>query len=209
MAEAGFGHLDERLAVVAQLLRRAVAERGEDGRVAAVCALEAERGQEHVAGSRAGRPQRPPGGAGAGGRERRWMPERQVAAHHRNREQPRRPGEPVEDTGRVLLVRADQGVHQRERPPAHRPHVGDVRHERRDTRRVRVGPQELRADRLGAQHQEPVAVRDQGRVVAAGEAGQAAHEPEGALAAQPGEAAQPGGESVQVGHAGISSRPRE
>ena len=134
--------------------------------VAHVPAVERERGEQDVA--RRGRrgAQRPPHRAGARGRQRRRVPDRQVAADHGHAEQVRRPRDPVEHALGVRAVRAHQHVDERQRTAAHRAHVGDVRDDRGGAGAERVGEQERRRDRLAADDEVSVAVRHERRVVA-------------------------------------------
>ncbi len=84
--------------------------------------------------------------AGAGGRERGRVAERQVPAEDRDAEQVGRPAEAVEHLLRVVLVGRDEHVDDAVRAGAHRPDVGDVRDHRGASRR-RTGRRAGRAGR--------------------------------------------------------------
>ena len=209
---AGLGDLDERLAVVAQALGRAVAQRGEDrdpGRVAPA-AVEAEGGEQRVARAGVGGAEQRAGGPGAGGRQRRRaVRDREVAADDGDAEQAGRPRQPVEHALRVRAVGADERVDERERPAAHRADVGDVGRDRRGARGERVALEQRGRDRLGAHEQEAVPLRDRGGVVAVERrppAGQAVEQVEVVLGAQPGADAHERGEDGQVGGIGGGGR---
>jgi len=75
-------------------------------------------------------------------------------------------GRLTESLAGVRVVGRHDRVDDGQRPAPHRPHVGDVADDRRGAGRERVGRHERRGDRFAAQHQEPVAVADQRRVIA-------------------------------------------
>ena len=211
-AEAGLGDLDERLAVVAQALGRAVAQRREDrdpGRVAPA-AVEAEGGEQRVARAGVGGAEQGAGGPGAGGRQRgRAVRDREVPADDGDAEQAGRPRQPVEHALRVRAVGADERVDERERAAAHRADVGDVRRDRGRARGERVALEQLGRDRLGAHEQEAVPLRDRGRVVAVERRpppGSRSSRSRSCLARRPGADAHERGEGGQFGGIGGGGR---
>ena len=201
VAEPALGDLDERLAVLAQRRRLALAQRAPDRRVvAAIAALQAEGGEEHVTGPRGGCAQRRGHAAGAEGRQRRRGAERQVAADDRHTEPLGRPCQPVEHLSCVVAVGADERVDERERPPAHGPHVGHVGGDRRGAGRERVGGEQRGRDGLAADDEAAVAVGDERGIVAVAREAVALEQRQVALGPEAGGGADGGGEMSEVGH---------
>ena len=105
----------------------------------------------------------------------------------------------------MSLVGADEHVEDRERPAAHGAHVGDVRDDGRGARGARLSGHEGRQDRLAAQHDPLVAVRDQRAVVAVADRAELLDEPQVALGEQLGRVSDEGREGRRVRHRGESS----
>ncbi len=167
VAEPGLGDLDERVAVGAQARRVAVVERAEERpRVAHVPAVGRERGEQHVAGPRGGRAERALREPGAGRGERRGVAEREMPADDRHAEPLRRPRDAVQHGLGVRAIGRDEHVDDAERAGAHRADVGHVRDHRGRAGAERVVAQERRRDRLAADDDVPVAVREERSVVA-------------------------------------------
>ena len=102
----------------------------------------------------------------------------------------------------MRLVRADEHVHERERPPAHRADVGDVGDDRGGAGGERIGGEERRRDRLAADDEVPVAERDERGIVAVDPGRQPPDHPDVALAEQSGRGAYRRGERVEICHPG-------
>ena len=132
--------------------------------------------------------------------QRRRVPDREVPAHDRDAELVRRPGDPVQHGLGVRAVRRDEHVDHAERAAAHRAHVGDVRDHRRRAGAERVREQEGRRDRLAAEHQVPVAVRDERGVVAVDAGREALDDGEIALREQAGRRPDRLDQRVQICH---------
>ena len=111
-----------------------------------------------------------------------------MAADDRDAEPVGGPGEAVEHAPGVVAVGAHEHVDERERAAAHRAHVGDVGDDRGGAGGERVGGQERRRDRLAADDEVAVAVRDERGVVAVEGEGQAVEQAQVALAGRPGAA---------------------
>ena len=174
---------------------------GEEGLcLAHVPAVERERGEQDVARCGSGRAQGVSRDAGAGGRQRGRVAERDVAADDRHVEQPGGPRDPVQDLLRVRGVRAHEHVDERQRAARHRTHVGHVRDDRGGAGAERVGRDERRRHRLAADHELLAAVRHERRVVAVDAGAEPLDEPDGVLALESGRRSDGRGELLEVRH---------
>ena len=197
--EPALGHLDERVAVGAQPLGGAGAQRAPEGPVGEVLALERERGDERVARSRGRRPQRHAGHAGAEGRERRRAAEREVPAGHAHAEQVSGAGEAFQ----VALACSGSGLTSVSTSASGRPPMARTS-ARLVTTAAAPAPSGLLATRPGGSPRRRARVLarvlDEGGVVAV-DAGQGAgDEGEVALGAHAGGVADDGGKLGEVGH---------
>ena len=101
---------------------------------------------------------------------------------------------------RVGGIGAHQHVDERQRPAAHRAHVGDVRDHGGGAGAERVGLHERRRDRLAADHEQLAAVRHERRVVAVDAGAEPLDQPDVALALQSGRRPDRLGELLELGH---------
>ena len=186
--KAALGDLDERLAVVAQQRRVAVAQRGEDRRLVACIGPPGRR--PRAARRRAGRAAARSGvvtDAGAEGGQRRRRAEREVAADDRDAEPVGRPRKAVEHAVGVGPVGADERVD--ERRAGGRPSRARRRRWWRPRRRRRANGSavsERRRDRLAAEHELPSPCGDDGGVVAVDANGRPSSRRSSRLASSPG-----------------------
>src|SRR5438270_3679703 len=118
MRQTRFGKLDQRFAVLAQQLRCSVPQRAEEEAFSAVPALETERCKQSIARARVPpkeRASRDP----CTRRGQRWrVPECRMATDHIDAKQPRSPRDAIERSLCMRTVRADQHVHDPDRPTA-------------------------------------------------------------------------------------------
>ena len=136
------------------------------------------------------------------------MPDRGVAADDRHTELLGRPSDAVEHLSACCAVRAHQHVDERQRPPAHGAHVGDVGDHGGGAGAERVGLHERRRHRLAADHELLAAVRHERRVVAVDAGGEPLDQPHGALALEAGRGADRLGELLELVHRRHSTNRR-